>query len=283
MTLMKVEIRLYKIYDADLIALGMAGYSLSNMMRDAIIAFANGMPLHYYIDRQMDTDFNNMKSVHTRFVIPDKEEKAIYMIKNIKHRCRNMFCKAVLRDALIQQNLSVFFSTESAPYLLPLIGKNAGNRNVMNFINVKPVSSLEVEERQITFEGKTVKSATDNNPFSAEKKAAAFINMVSAPVMDMPVQKIPVTIPSESAGYTPAQQMQEMKATPLMPQPEEVKEISPIPSALYEEQGGEIDDTIEDIKEDLPVQEIVQTEKTNEPADTSVLDALDKLMGNDFE
>ena len=78
---MTVEIRLYKRFDMDLVSLHDSGYSVSNMIRDAVQAYANGSPIHYYVDEPVQFDLNDKKSVHTRFVVPEADVNTCYMLK----------------------------------------------------------------------------------------------------------------------------------------------------------------------------------------------------------
>ena len=66
---MTVEIRLYKRFDMDLVSLYDSGYSVSNMIKDAVQAYANGSVIHYYIDEPVQFDLNDKKSIHTRLSI----------------------------------------------------------------------------------------------------------------------------------------------------------------------------------------------------------------------
>lgn len=148
---MVVDIRLYKRYDADLVALADAGCSISAMMYDAVISYANGTPIHFLIDEITPFDANDRKPVHIKFTIPESQTNAIYMMKNIKKRCKNSFCKALLRNALIQQNLSGYFSDES---LLQLQAINLRNENINAMQNVYLCSAYK-NARKVIFAGKT--------------------------------------------------------------------------------------------------------------------------------
>ena len=147
---MIVEIRIYKRYDLDLIALHDAGLPLNSMMKNALIAYANAAPLKYLIDEIIPFDLNNKTTIHIRLNIPDVEEKAIYMIKHIKHGLRNVFCKMVLRNALVQQNLNGFFSDNNLSILQK---KNLDVLNTGN--NTIPCSALKIT-RTVSFAGKTI-------------------------------------------------------------------------------------------------------------------------------
>ena len=137
---MVVEIRMYKRFDTDLVALCDAGYSVSTMIRDAIIGYANASPVHFYIDEPVDFDLNGKKNVHTRLDIPNSEQKACYILRNIKHGYRNTFCKMILRNALIQQNLIGFFADQS---LAQLQSSNLAGINIYSFPNLIPCSNYK--------------------------------------------------------------------------------------------------------------------------------------------
>lgn len=141
---MKVEIRIYKQYDTDLVALVDNGYPVSRMMKDAIISYANGTPLLFELDEHLYFDMNRKTNARLRFDIPEKEKKATYLLKNIKHRYRNSFCKMVLRNCLSQQNLAGYFAD---PNLLVLQEQNAQYNRITpdeyEQYNIHQISSLK--------------------------------------------------------------------------------------------------------------------------------------------
>ncbi len=144
---MLVEIRVYKQWDTDLVSLCDAGYSVSVMMRDAVVAYANGTPLHFFIDEPVDFDLNGKHNVHFRFSVPDSDVKTTYLLRNIKHGYRNTFCKAVLRNALIQQSLSGFFAD---PSLSQLHAANMADINLHMYKNVVLCSAMRTKDRQVS-------------------------------------------------------------------------------------------------------------------------------------
>lgn len=148
---MVIEIRLYKRYDMDLVALVDAGYPVSTMIKESLIAYANGNPISYLIDENIAFDLNGKESVRTRIVIPESETNLIYLLKHIKHRTRNNFCKMVLRNALINQNLGAFFAVDS---LFQLQKRDIDN-NILKFQNAIKLSTIK-KERKIKFAGKVV-------------------------------------------------------------------------------------------------------------------------------
>ena len=139
------EIRLYKRYDTDLLALCDAGYSISLMIKDALYGYAHSTPVHIYIDQLIPFDLNKKTSVHTRFTIPDSDLQTCYLLRNIKHGYRNSFCKNVLRNALVQQNLVAYFADNS---MLRLQSDNLQQTNLSALPNLKPCSSYIIGGKQ---------------------------------------------------------------------------------------------------------------------------------------
>lgn len=130
---MNVEVRVYKRYDTDILALHDSGYSITKMMTDAVTAYANGRPCHFFIDEILPFDMNDKKNVRLRLKINNNDYNTIRMLKDIKHGYRSNFCKQVLRNAMIQQNLACYFSSLSS---LPLQEMNAKNLNIQAYPNL---------------------------------------------------------------------------------------------------------------------------------------------------
>lgn len=77
------EVRIYKKFDIDLIALCAAGFPVTEMIRTAVTAFANGESVKFDIGPAQFFDLNDKHSVRMRISITDKN--AIRVLKNIKH------------------------------------------------------------------------------------------------------------------------------------------------------------------------------------------------------
>lgn len=105
---MDIEIKFYKLYDLDLVGLRELGYPVGDMAKQALIAYANGHPIHYFIDEHGLIPLNDKKSFRCRWSI--KDEKTIALLKNIKKRQRNSFLKMVLRDSIVGLNLSSYYT-----------------------------------------------------------------------------------------------------------------------------------------------------------------------------
>ncbi len=298
---MKIEIRLYKQHDADLIALAANGYPIASMMRDAILGYANGNPVNFYIDEPSDVDFNVLKTFRTRFVIPQSEEKALYLIQGIKHRFRNVFCKMILRDALIHQNMVVFFSSGAFNTLYQMNGYAAQFRNPNSFLNVIPCSSYKQEQKQKTF-GQDIVA----NPVTSmlPKKP----NIISIPVAPAPsnihVQNIPVynmqppiignnaiqpnvlpTVASVSSFEPVHQEVQSPVeevnvAAPALPEtPSHTEPVETTSEPTVPVQDNQKSDNVIQNLNDNSESAILNNIKVN----ASALSALDMLMGNAFE
>ncbi len=227
---MNVEFRLYKKFDADLIALVDAGYSVSRMMKAALIAYANGQPLHFYIDGPaLDLDMNVAKTVHQRFVIPDSDEKTCYMIKNIKFRCRNMFFKSVLRNALIQQSLACFFADIN---LAQLQNENMATKPFQAYTNLVPCSVFKADAKQITFAGQTVNVDAGSKKPRVQKNRQTILSPFTAP-QGNPMPQMPYYggYPQAYPYPMPAQiQPQPAMSAPVAPvQSQPVANVEPIP------------------------------------------------------
>lgn len=106
---MYLEIRYYKRFDPDLIALIQNGVDLTPQLPAIIKAYAHGERYHFYVPASFCkvADLNGQKQVHNRVVISDK--KSIELLSKVKKGYRNTFCKILLRESLLYQNLSAFF------------------------------------------------------------------------------------------------------------------------------------------------------------------------------
>lgn len=134
---MNVEIRIYKRFDTDLLALHDAGYSVSKMMAESLSAYANGYACHYFIDEIVPFDMNDKKSIRLRLKIRNDDYNTITLLQNIKHGCRSNFCKLVFRNSLIQQNLCCYFADMTK---LPVHVANAKTINPLAFFELKNCS-----------------------------------------------------------------------------------------------------------------------------------------------
>ena len=104
------DIRLYKRFDADLIALHENGYAVGALIKASLLAYASGKGLCLVLSETFSHDIRRDKSFRIRLDIKDKQAAAL--LRRVKRGYRNAFCKALLRNTLSSQNLGVFFDNE---------------------------------------------------------------------------------------------------------------------------------------------------------------------------
>lgn len=134
---MYVEVRIYKRFDTDLLALHTSGFSVRTMMKDALVAYATGKPYHVNIEEMIPFDLNDKATVRVRLLVSEHIPEVKALLQTIKKGYRSNFCKQLLRNALIQQNLSCYFDGEDS---YPLHEANAGTLSISSFSRVVPAS-----------------------------------------------------------------------------------------------------------------------------------------------
>lgn len=136
---MRIDIRLYKRFDTDLVALCDAGYPLSKMLKDSVTAFAYGAPLHYLVDVPLRFDVEGKSTVHYAFTISDKDTKTCMVLKSIQKGYRNSFCKMILRNAMVNQNVGCYFANDR---YIPLVEQQIQKIDRNAYENLIPLSTL---------------------------------------------------------------------------------------------------------------------------------------------
>lgn len=281
---MNVEIRLYKRFDADLISLYEAGYSVTMMMKEAVIGFANGSPIHFYVDEITDFQMGVDSTFRSRFSIPDSDVKTVFMLKHLKPRCKNAFCKAVLRNSLVQQNLTCFFTDAS---LYQLQGENLKGMNLYSFKNLTPCSSLR-EQQSFEFAGQVIKVgrkkkkekpiqqennpfATNTNPFSSGYNprmanqvqippvAQTPVNNYPQQYIQSPVMQAPVAQPMQPVPMQPVQAQYTLQSQPIQqisqPVPQSIPQKNNVFSTVQQPVEQTIPFNVEYTPEDTPESE----------------------------
>lgn len=205
---MNIEIRIYKRYDTDLLSLHDAGYSITKMMQEAVSSYANGLPCHFFIDEMLPFDMNDKKSVRLRLKFKDNDFNTVNLIRNIKHGYRSNFCKQLLRNAFVQQNVLCYMSNSSTFQMHDI---NAKFLNLQAFPNLKMCSEYRREMHKLNILGKEVvikhekgyKYRPNQNTFDPQPQ------QIPIPQQGMPMQ-----------GYLqsmPVQNMQSMLGYAQMP------------------------------------------------------------------
>lgn len=106
----KIEIRLYKAHDPDLIMLTSYGISISALVKKALLNYVEGNNEKYYIPHSKSCSTQNRSY---RYHISIDDPRVAELMQNIKFRYRNAFCKALLRDMLIIDPLGIYFSQDA--------------------------------------------------------------------------------------------------------------------------------------------------------------------------
>ncbi len=198
---MIVEVRLYRRWDLDLIAMADAGYDMTKMIKEALMSYANGVKVQFVIDEFTDFSADNKKMVRMRFSIPNSDVNTCYMLRHIKQKQRSNFCKMLFRNCLQQQNLPIYFTDEKLRQLhdIDLANKSSGYQSAPVF-----ATSLKNENKDFNFLGRRIKV---DNPKSVkrdlEKKEQS--NTDSTPVIETHseesiVQEKAVTAPIEQGS-----------------------------------------------------------------------------------
>lgn len=111
---MKVEIKIYKIFDPDLYAMSAYGIKITNLMKEALEHYVRGEYVYFHIPKSLIYDFSLKKrSVHLAMDITDPESIA-FLKKNIKPRYRTAFLKSLLRGSFTTPQLGAFLSNEES-------------------------------------------------------------------------------------------------------------------------------------------------------------------------
>lgn len=160
---MIVEIRMYKQYDLDLLSLFDAGYPVATLYYEVIKNFANGFPVKFVIDEPIKCELKDKHTVRSRICIKDK--KAVKMLKGIKRRYRNAFCKMLLRNSLLQQNMDCFFSK---PEFFVTTALNLENLKNPDYVEI-PLSTIK-NKRKIVIPKTEPKKNADKPEEIVEQK-----------------------------------------------------------------------------------------------------------------
>lgn len=201
---MKVELRFYKRYDADLLSLHETGVSLSALTKAAVIAYANGQRARYMMPKCKSMNFDDRRTVRLRMSIDDQRTQEL--LSHIKNSYRNQFCKTVLRDALVTQCIGTYISSS---YDL-----NAENGRLQEMMNDLPEGTVVLNGKKkrrfindILKEPGTIETPT---PRLKEKKdKSKVIDMILKPV------QTPVPAPADNRNITDIKDARPKKRTAI--------------------------------------------------------------------
>lgn len=197
---MNVEVRIYKRFDTDLLALHDHGISITKMMQEAVCAYANGQPCHFFIDEIVPFDMNDKKSIRLRLKFMDNDYNTKNLIKCIKHGYRSNFCKTILRNALIQQNIPCYMSNSN---MFSMQETNAHYLNMQAFQNLKMCSHYKRDIHQVHI---TTASEHAKNHVATKNIAPAAQTQRNVPPTD-PTPAVPTPTHLDAASTQLLQQL----------------------------------------------------------------------------
>lgn len=179
---MVIEVRYYKRFDLDLLALIDSGIKLSAYLPMVLQGYAKGEPVKLLVPFCEAHDVDKMQLVHTGIKITDSE--SIELLKKVRRGYRNSFCKILLRDALVFQSLGIYFTNQD------LIKKENNRINLTDTSNIPNLIICRPEKRTKSYAAKIL----GNNAVKKSKEPInkientheAYVKKVSKPVKQDP-------------------------------------------------------------------------------------------------
>lgn len=140
---MKVEFKLYKTFDADLISLHDNGIDIREMMKLSLAYFSKGKVLYFVVPECRPYNMiGHKRFIHLAMNVTD-EESVKFLKTQIKPRQRSAFLKSIVRAGIV--------SPQVGPYLKHSARINEENNRLKELIDTEPeylenFTILEFEE-----------------------------------------------------------------------------------------------------------------------------------------
>lgn len=187
-----INMRLYRRFDADLIALNEMGIYVNVLAEILLVLYARGKHVRILPDKCEPFDINEKKCIHLSVNV---RPEAVDLVRQIKRGYRNQFCKSLVRDALLldplwpfltkqmyldEENRRIQEHAEDAIVLTPLMRKKDYRMMLLGDTSKKkeesPKEKKETtpkqEHRQETKqEEKSTQAPPDPAPASYERKS----------------------------------------------------------------------------------------------------------------
>ena len=230
---MKVELKLYKTFDADLISLNSNGISISALIKTALYNYARGEITRFYVPECKPFELDGRKRfIHIAANIDDTV--SIDFLKHqLKPRQRAAFLRTLLRECLITQQLGAFLKNDA------WIAKETARAQEVDTSTMRNVVELKFEERKHDYISKILKPAGGaKTPSVATIKPDGesrpiHVKNSFGDVSDLAIskEKKEEMIKQTSAAATPAKEVIEPAAEPKAEQPvqKEAIETAPVP------------------------------------------------------
>lgn len=179
---MEIEVKFYRIHDLDIVGLRDMGYPIQAMLKKALIGYANLSPVRFLITEANAISFSDVKSFRVK--IRTDDEATIKLLKNIRKRHRNAFCKAVLRDSLMHQALFPYYVTDSTSDM----EKASIDDALKGFANVYMIDKDIIHARTLTLKKLAVNSIVNPNS-ETDKKISEICNSMEAFTQKLPANE----------------------------------------------------------------------------------------------
>ena len=229
---MKVELKLYKTFDADLISLNSNGISISALIKTALYNYARGEITRFYVPECKPFELDGRKRfIHIAANIDDTV--SIDFLKHqLKPRQRAAFLRTLLRECLITQQLGAFLKNDA------WIAKETARVQEVDTSTMRNVVELKFEERKHDYISKILKPAGGAKTPSVatikpdgESKPIRVKNSFGD-VSDLAISKEKKEeMIKQTSAATPTKEVIEPAAGPKAEQPvqEEAIETAPVP------------------------------------------------------
>lgn len=110
---MRVELKLYKNYDADLISLNANGISVTMLMKKALEYYVRGQQITFVVPNAIPFTLKEKKrTYHLLFEIKDKQS-IDFLRREIKEGWRTAFFKTLVRSCLLTPQIAVFLRNDT--------------------------------------------------------------------------------------------------------------------------------------------------------------------------
>lgn len=109
---MKVEMKLYKSFDADFIALNENGISVPKLMKTALEGYVRGKKPNIYIPESKGFSLDGRKRYMHIAIYLDDEQSINFLKTKIKYRQRSAFLKTLTRSCIVTPQVAVYFDNE---------------------------------------------------------------------------------------------------------------------------------------------------------------------------
>lgn len=182
---MKVEMKLYKSFDADFIALNENGISVPKLMKTVLEGYVRGNKPNIYIPQCKGLSLDGKKRyMHIAIYIDD--EKTIDFLKTkIKYRQRSAFIKTLTRSCIITPQVGVYFDNEDTinsqtRFNNELNLEKYENLYIANFDNtIKKVEDEYSDKENTKTNNLPIKQPNDQSNNKIEEKEDEFQDVIN--------------------------------------------------------------------------------------------------------